>query len=492
MRSHRGMLLGLLMLLTVSGCGGKGETEWVDHADPAGFTMRLPKGWQTTVARAGGSVAIRATDPDSGAFVAICPVKPTRRSAEAVLREAPATLGEVFPEAQLAAVETTADGARARMTFTVEGTSFRASLLCVKRGRAGMLYAVAAPDDAFDAQRETLLTVLESFAFGAPATTPEGGAAAPDVVFVKWTDPKENAFTLDVPKGWKVTGGLFRHSATEPRASVGVESPDATRTIIIGDASHPTCTEPGFSAHFPEGSWYSPGYGVKMLVKTYRTGKQYAQEFVARAVEGDFSGLRFVRTRDLPQEVAAVNRVYAQNGSALVNTSVSMGDAAFTCMKGEQAMSGYCIAMTMRTQSQAMGLWHVEFLAGCLAPGPQAPQTQAVAEHMVRSYRLNPDWVRMQRNLTGNVSKIVADTNNEIGNIINRGYQGRQAVQDDIARKRSNAILGLTDLVDAETGETYKVSSGSNYYWTRQGADVVAGTETADAPGVDFTPLREW
>ncbi len=46
------------------------------------------------------------------------------------------------------------------------------------------------------------------------------------------------------------------------------------------------------------------------------------------------------------------------------------------------------------------------------------------------------------------------------------------------------------DEVNPDTGETYKVASGSNYYWQGPGGDVV-GTDTSDPPGYDMKPLGD-
>ena len=52
--------------------------------------------------------------------------------------------------------------------------------------------------------------------------------------------------------------------------------------------------------------------------------------------------------------------------------------------------------------------------------------------------------------------------------------------------------LGQTDVVDPATGEKWKVASGNNYYWRKEGTNQVAGTDTWTRPDIDFTPLKEW
>jgi hypothetical protein len=76
--------------------------------------------------------------------------------------------------------------------------------------------------------------------------------------------------------------------------------------------------------------------------------------------------------------------------------------------------------------------------------------------------------------------------------MIDDAYWKRQAVQDDINRKWSNVILGKTDVIDPVTGETWKVTSGSNYYWRNAGTNTIVGTNTYDRPNINFEPLREW
>ena len=77
--------------------------------------------------------------------------------------------------------------------------------------------------------------------------TGEAGAAparGPGVAFVPFRDPSEGAFTLDVPRGWRVTGGLRRLAPVDVRSSVVASSPDDTMHLRIGDAELPTFSLP--------------------------------------------------------------------------------------------------------------------------------------------------------------------------------------------------------------------------------------------------------
>ena len=60
----------------------------------------------------------------------------------------------------------------------------------------------------------------------------------------------------------------------------------------------------------------------------------------------------------------------------------------------------------------------------------------------------------------------------------------------DISRKFGNAHLGITDVVDMNTGQTWKVTGGSRWYWGSTGT--IVGSETYNPPDIDFRPLLEF
>ena len=66
----------------------------------------------------------------------------------------------------------------------------------------------------------------------------------------------------------------------------------------------------------------------------------------------------------------------------------------------------------------------------------------------------------------------------------------RNAIDDEIARRRSNATLGVVDVADPATGRRMTVESGTNYYWVDQRGAIV-GTNTDTRPSVDFRALLQ-
>jgi hypothetical protein len=355
------------------------------------------------------------------------------------------------------------------------------------RGNAGYFYVTAAPASRYRQAEGTFAGVLQSFrAVGGPMPPGTG-----ELTYVRWQDPKENAFSLEVPRQWVVSGGLFRFASVDVRPAIDVVSPDSRVRILAGDAQIPPFTVPNQmlqSLGFREGAWYSPGYGVNMMVMRYRPGVDFAKEYVMSRISQRCAGITVANARDLPQAAQAIDAIYQQYGGMGMTMQLTTGDVAFTCRLNDTQLRGYVLAGTQLTSAYGSSLWTVQYLHGYLAVADRAEQAQSVLDHMLQSLQLNPQWVSMQQNLTGQTSQIVTRTNAEISGIISKSYWTTQTTMDELSRRRSNATLGVEDVIDPTTGRQIKVESGSNYYWIDQRGTIV-GTNTDTRPNLDFREL---
>jgi hypothetical protein len=168
----------------------------------------------------------------------------------------------------------------------------------------------------------------------------------------------------------------------------------------------------------------------------------------------------------------------------------SAGELAFTCAQNGQPKQGYLLASTQLVQSGLSNLWYVKDLLGYLAPPGRTAEAQAILAHVYKSTQMNPQWVARQQQTAMQVSQIAAQTQEYISNSIMSTYWNKVNVDQELSRRRENAILGVTDVVDPATGEQRKIYSSSNYYWIdNQGR--VAGTQTDSVPSLDFRSLTQ-
>jgi hypothetical protein len=321
-------------------------------------------------------------------------------------------------------------------------------------------------------------------------------ARQPGLSFVRFVDSRENAFSTEVPKGWKTSGGLFRFAPVDPRGAVESLSPENDIRVTAGDAELPPFTLPNPTlamAGFREGSWYSPGYGVRMMVRRYLPGAAAATEYVKAMVAPRIacSGLTVGAPIPRPELTQAMNVLYAQLGQAGMSLREDAGEVRFDCSRDGQPWKGYYLVVTLLSSGAGGGIWHVEHVLGYAAAAAKVPKAEAAMLHLAASMQVNPDWVQMQQGVTMATSRIVAKVNQEISGTIRKTFENRQRTVDETSRRDANARRGVTDLFDPETGESWTVQNGSRYYWHKPGSDVMLGTETFDRPGVGYELLRE-
>jgi hypothetical protein len=319
----------------------------------------------------------------------------------------------------------------------------------------------------------------------------------PGLSFVRFGDPRENAFSTQVPKGWRSSGGLFRFAPVDTRGAVESVSPEGDVRVSWGDSDLPPFAVPSqmlMATGFREGNGYSPGFGMRMLVRRYQAGAAFAEEYV-RAVVAQRIGcseLTIGHRAGRPDLTDAINAVSTRFGGTGVGVRQDAGQVAFECVRDGRRWRGYCLAVTMLTSSPMGGIWNVDRVLGFSAAADRTGVGHAALLRLASSMRLNPEWVHMQQGVAMNTSRIVAQTNEQVSSIIRRTFGNKWKTEEEIFRRDANARRGLTDLADPNSGETWTVESSSHYYWHKPGSDLIVGTETYDSPGVGYEPLREY
>jgi hypothetical protein len=479
LRPVRGATLCLLIGLSSCGWG------WSSYRDPAGFAVDLPAGWTARADKESGRIDLTGREGSISILPVFSRNALTKRQAETTLAQAaPAQWSDVKWFGRVEAVGNSA----LRMGGLGGNKKAAASFVWISSpsGTAGYLYCVETAKNAGGEFQATLARTLGSFRLtggGKPA-----GGRGPAITYSRWTDPKENAFAIETPVGWKVEGGLMRLSALDTRAVWATESPDAAVRVMGGDAQVPVHTVPNQTlafAGFREGSWYSPGYGTRMLVRRFVDGASFAREYVSQRIGPSCRNLSFTESRQRPDLSAALNRISAGYG---VQTQLSFGEVSYTCTLNGRLMTGYYLAGTRFTGMQGNGIWNAEHLIGFLAAEGQALTAHQVMEHILATAWMNPEWAARQQGLTKAVSGIVTRTQAEMSHLVNDSYWTRHQNDSEMSRRQSNATLGVVDAVDPDTGSRFRVESGSDYYWI-DNAGHIAGTQTDTAPNVDFRQL---
>ena len=524
------------------------EGDWTVHKDPLGFQVSHPNGWSVETP---GKEFIVIKSPNGSAFVIIYPfITDQQITAMNYLNKTPSMFASQFPEARIQGFQRLLERPEEvvmAMNYSDGGVQGSAAILCVLDNRSGMLFAIAAPTLKFNDTSTTLIRILKSFSFIKPESS-----QSQNVQYVVWKDPKKDAFSIDVPSGWNITGGLLEPNPGDLRLGVEIDSPDNKVGVIYGDTRIPlyiSMSGKPDSLGLVDGTEYHPEYNLYLKAKQYMTGKEFAKAY-AEFVLKDIPGVVYSGDQDRQDLSQAINEVYRQSGLPL---EANAGETTFTIEANGERWQGYCLAVTeMRDLGSGSYLWQVSKLIGYIAPDSRELLARSVLERAVSSFQYNSEWTQNQKaqnyqgqypstmvnqsaypgtasqsqypsmvsnqgqypgafsgqgQYTGSINPVQypispaysspyagssIDASSDVSNIITETYNNREKTMDDLSNKWSNTILGTTDLRDPNTGEVTSVESGSNYYW-KDNHDTVWGTQTAESPSpsVDFTPLQE-
>jgi len=315
------------------------------------------------------------------------------------------------------------------------------------------------------------------------------------VAFVPWRDPREGAFTMNVPQGWKIAGGTARTSAMDPHPFVLAVSPDRKIQLFYGDPNLTAREVPNrltAMARMREGQMIRASWGGPIMLARYQTGDQFTRDYVAaqlcRTPQITSSGILQDASRRLTMAAIAYGR--AQGAPA----QASVGETNFRC--GAQA--GYVRASTVLAGSatgQGIGIWVAIEVTGFLADPSEAAMARYVLNTMAGSFQLDPQWEARQAQTTRDVTGAVTRAQHQMAAVIAQnarqqtqsnqidvmsGWENRRKVMDGVMQRDSDARLGITTVTD-DAGGSHTVSNDYNYYWTRPDG-TIQGTNTYTPP----------
>lgn len=480
MKVSRRLVAVLGVLVSAAACGGGGEesgrgagppASWV-RVDEASFVIEHPKGWSAAPHPRLGQITVSGTDGEQvliRPFFVAAPLE--EGAASALLADlAPAASPDVRWE-----VPAPSDG-----VVRMEGGSASTRAVAVlswttsPKGTAGYLYVASAPRSAWAGTEGVLARVLGSFqARGREVEE----AQRPE--YVRWEDPNEGAFSVEIPKGWRTTGGTVRPSTLLVQAEVEGTSPDGAVTVSMGD-HFPVFVEPNSLLSFAgigEGGTYVDPSGYPSTVATYAPGA----EFLTRYVLPDRApGFEVTSDRDRSDLAGALPTAGLNRYDA--------GEVEYRFERGGDEYRGVALAVTEIISSGGLATWHAWRVYRAEAPAGRHGEATAALVHLAETFAIDPQWAQSQARLTAQQSRIIADMGEAVSDTLSQAYSGRQAVLDELARRRSNATLEVEDAVDEATGAKFKVESGSDYYWIDPRGTIV-GTDTATRPDLDFREL---
>ncbi len=312
------------------------------------------------------------------------------------------------------------------------------------------------------------------------------------VVFERVTEPNEQAFSLLVPKGWEVRGGIVRVDPTRQggaaqsiaaKVDFAVQS-DADGTVMIYwppdmlyfDARHSPAGQMGL---FQPGSNYQG-----MTVWPILPAIQFLHEVAFRSLHPQASDVRVEEQRNLP----ALAQRYLQRVQAFpIQTTFSYDAAMTTVSYAERGrrFSEQLMTVVENWGQLGAGMWGNKETVVFRAPTDEFDRWLPIISVIQGSVQLNTQWLAGE--IRGQIQRgeIMLRTQREI-NQINQQINDHQ--RTTVAEIHNDMFLTLTDQEEFVNPYSNQVEVGSNQWrhrWVNDRGDVIYTDREAYDPNTD-------
>lgn len=328
-----------------------------------------------------------------------------------------------------------------------------------------------------------------SSANNASPSSTQAAKSAAGINWVHYNDSAEGAFSIDVPYGWQVQGGMYRFGYFDVRWMIDVRSLDAKIIFRLDDPDVPPYALPGPHTG-RDGDRYFKPQQFQMIVSDFRDGKSYAELYAKHR----FSSVCTKMTPRAPDWTPTMPPAWV-GGTDEHNAGVVSYDCATS--DGPRVVTVY-VRNTLFRQSN---FWVVDPVISVIATPEGTPLAHSMIQHMIDSWRVNPQWNQYQQQMTqvglnqirasfGQFMQQMQAFHQSFTESMNRqvaGFEAHQAAQAHQVSQWAEILNGQQTVTDPQTGSTFQVFSGpkANYYMNGLGQKVNSNI----SPGPDFHQL---
>jgi len=303
-------------------------------------------------------------------------------------------------------------------------------------------------------------------------TIPKAKEYKDKISFYNFTDPKEGAFTINLPNEWQASkeSGLVR-----PYIDAGVMlqvNSQKNQGFFYISPYYLYATPNAILdfAGFTEGKYYDPSGGVSqpMMVKRYTEAEDYLKEHIDQLnVE-----TKIIETIDRPDLIKS-------NPGPLI-TKQSAAEITYISSPGPNQIKNKVIVYIYLVETGSTGIW-VSNLFGYYSPEILFNETEYLVLKSEETFKVNPEWARREAQEVNKRIGIISSTQDSISETISSTFEYKSKSMDEINDKWSKTILGIEEVYNPDTGEMYVVDSGSRYYWI-DNRNNIYGTDTYENP----------
>lgn len=317
------------------------------------------------------------------------------------------------------------------------------------------------------------------------------------IMFNRKNEPNENAFSILVPKGWKIEGGIFRVNPTTqggPAQSIAAKIDFAVKKdkkgsvmirwlpdMLYFDVRN---TPAGQMGMFPEGSNYQG-----MTVSYIKSAENFIREIAFPYAHPKADNIRIVERKKLP---GVINN-YSKRVKQLMPFTTMSYDAAIIKFRYDENGDRYeesIVSLIEDWGQLGAGMWGNKETFLIRTPVGQFKEYAPVFSVIQNSVKINLQWIIGEVKGQATRGRIAINTQKEIQRI------GKEIAEQ---RKKTNAeinndmFLTLTEQEEYVNPYTKEIEVGSNqwkYRWENESGDIIYTNDENYNPTTDININR--
>jgi hypothetical protein len=336
--------------------------------------------------------------------------------------------------------------------------------------------------------------------------TPVGGMPTKNIktlMMQRTWEPKEQAFSFLLPRGWALEGGVFNVNPLQmngpgntitPKCDLTVKA-DARGAVMLHWAPSWNYADLSLS---PSGwNLFRPGMHYQgMPVRPIIGARQFLTELF-KSKRPQAADIKIVAEDPMPEVVTA----YARQAE-LINQNLRKLGLAPTRFEALALVVEYCEAgehfreVLSTTIADARGgafMWSNDDTIAFRAPAARFEEWKPALDTIRASRQPNPQWVAAVTKASGERAKAAFETQRYIANVANQIVENRRRTHAEIRHEQWLFISGQEEYTNPFNGQTERDTSYYSYRWVNNQGDVIYTDENSFDPNtIEEYKTREW
>jgi hypothetical protein len=337
--------------------------------------------------------------------------------------------------------------------------------------------------------------------------TEANGTALPPIAFHRINEPRENAFSILVPDGWRTEGGIFRINAVEAggplnaieaKIDIAFKS-DEQGTVMLHRLPDIVYAHAGIGAGgFPPGSVYQGAQVMAIL-----SAGEFLQALLPN-LRPRATNVEFLEVRELPELVRVYREACGDTNTMLTQiggpqAAMSFDAAGALVEYVEDGVRYRELLVTVVVDMPAAFIWGNKDTLTFRAPATEFERWRPVLDIMRYSVQLNPQWVMAEAGGQRERCNIVLETQREVHRISREIADNQRRTNEEINYENYLVLTGQEDFVNPYTNEVERDTNEYQYRWVTPDGQYYFTNREDDDPNLhmpfnhdDFkrTPVR--